>query len=156
EIQEIWSLSDWAHGMAVAIALYGTVIGALFGGIPASKYGRKPALIWIGLLYSVSAIGSALAPEIVSFMVFRFIGGLGVGASSVVAPMYISEIAPAKNRGQLVALFQFNLVLGILVAYFSNYVIELTGWTDAWRWMLGVEALPALVYTLLVIKVPES
>lgn len=156
EIQEIWSLSDWAHGMAVAIALYGTVIGALFGGIPASKYGRKPALIWIGLLYSVSAIGSALAPEIVSFMVFRFIGGLGVGASSVVAPMYISEIAPAKNRGLLVALFQFNLVFGILAAYFSNYLIDTANWAQAWRWMLGVEAIPALIYTLLVLKVPES
>lgn len=156
EIQEIWSLSDWAHGMAVAIALYGTVIGALFGGIPASKYGRKPALIWIGLLYSVSAIGSALAPEIVSFMVFRFIGGLGVGASSVVAPMYISEIAPAKNRGLLVALFQFNLVFGILAAYFSNYLIDTANWSQAWRWMLGVEAIPALIYTLLVLKVPES
>jgi len=156
EIQEIWSLSDWAHGMAVAIALYGTVIGALFGGIPASKYGRKPALIWIGLLYSVSAIGSALAPEIVSFMAFRFIGGLGVGASSVVAPMYISEIAPAKNRGLLVALFQFNLVFGILAAYFSNYLIDTANWSQAWRWMLGVEAIPALIYTLLVLKVPES
>jgi len=156
EIQEIWSLSDWAHGMAVAIALYGTVIGALFGGIPASKYGRKPALIWIGLLYSVSAIGSALAPEIVSFMAFRFIGGLGVGASSVVAPMYISEIAPAKNRGLLVALFQFNLVFGILAAYFSNYLIDTANWAQAWRWMLGVEAIPALIYTLLVLKVPES
>jgi len=156
EIQEIWSLSDWAHGMAVAIALYGTVIGALFGGIPASKYGRKPALIWIGLLYSVSAIGSALAPEIVSFMAFRFIGGLGVGASSVVAPMYISEIAPAKNRGLLVALFQFNLVFDILAAYFSNYLIDTANWSQAWRWMLGVEAIPALIYTLLVLKVPES
>lgn len=156
DIQELWKLSDWIHGMAVAIALYGTVIGALFGGIPASKYGRKPALIWIGVLYFVSAVGSAVAPEIISFMFFRFIGGLGVGASSVVAPMYISEIAPAKNRGQLVALFQFNLVFGILAAYFSNYVIDLSNSSQAWRWMLGVEAVPALVYTLLVLKVPES
>src|SRR5690606_8062499 len=156
DIRNSWGLDDWVHGVAVAIALYGTVIGALFGGIAANKFGRKSSLVWIGVLYFVSAVGSALAPDIVSFMVFRFIGGLGVGASSVVAPMYISEIAPAKNRGLLVALFQFNLVFGILVAYFSNFVIELTGWTDAWRWMLGVEALPALVYTLLVIKVPES
>jgi SP family arabinose:H+ symporter-like MFS transporter len=156
DIQLIWELNDWVHGLAVAVALYGTVIGALFGGIPANKYGRKSSLIWIGVLYFVSAVGSALAPEVVSFMVFRFIGGLGVGASSVVAPMYISEIAPAKNRGLLVALFQFNLVLGILAAYFSNYLIGLTEWTDAWRWMLGVEALPALIYTLLVFKVPES
>lgn len=156
DIQELWNLSDWTHGMAVAIALYGTVIGALFGGVPASKYGRKPALIWIGILYSVSAIGSALAPEIISFMLFRFIGGLGVGASSVVAPMYISEVAPAKNRGLLVALFQFNLVFGILSAYFSNYLIGLADSPDAWRWMLGIEAVPALIYTLLVLKVPES
>ncbi len=156
DIQEIWGLSDWMHGMAVAIALYGTVIGALFGGIPASKFGRKPALIWIGILYLVSAIGSALAPEVISFMFFRFIGGLGVGASSVVAPMYISEIAPAKSRGLLVALFQFNLVFGILLAYLSNYLIGTAGWNPAWRWMLGVEAFPALVYTLLVLKIPES
>lgn len=156
DIQELWNLSDWTHGLAVAIALYGTVIGALFGGIPASKYGRKSALIWIGVLYFISAVGSALAPEIASFMFFRFIGGLGVGASSVVAPMYISEIAPAKNRGLLVALFQFNLVFGILAAYFSNYLIEVSNWTNAWRWMLGVEAIPALIYTLLVLRVPES
>src|SRR5690606_29299182 len=150
DIQDVWGLSDWIHGLAVAIALYGTVIGALFGGIPANKYGRKISLVWIGALYLISAIGSALAPEIVSFMVFRFIGGLGVGASSVVAPMYISEIAPAKNRGQLVALFQFNLVFGILVAYFSNYLIDLSDLPGAWRWMLGMEAIPALIYTLLV------
>ncbi len=155
-IQQIWELSDWSHGMAVAIALYGTVIGALFGGIPADKYGRKVALIWIGILYLISALGSAMAPEVYSFMAFRFIGGLGVGASSVVAPMYISEISPAGNRGKLVALFQFNLVFGILVAYFSNYLIDLTIALESWRWMLGVEAIPALAYTLLVLKVPQS
>ncbi|WP_114747865.1 sugar porter family MFS transporter [Pleomorphovibrio marinus] len=155
-IQQVWSLSDWSHGIAVAIALYGTVIGALFGGIPADKYGRKVALIWIGALYFFSALGSALAPEVYSFMIFRFIGGLGVGASSVVAPMYISEISPAGNRGKLVALFQFNLVFGILVAYFSNYLIDLTIAVESWRWMLGVEAIPALIYTLLVLKVPQS
>jgi sugar porter (SP) family MFS transporter len=155
-IQLLWGLSDWSHGLAVAIALYGTVIGALFGGIPADRYGRKISLIWIGILYFVSALGSAVAPEVYSFMVFRFIGGLGVGASSVVAPMYISEISPAKNRGQLVALFQFNLVFGILVAYFSNYLIDTAVAVDSWRWMLGVEAIPALIYTLLVLKVPKS
>lgn len=155
-IQQIWGLSDWSHGLAVAIALYGTVIGALFGGIPADKYGRKNSLIWIGVLFFVSALGSAVAPEVYSFMFFRFIGGLGVGASSVVAPMYISEISPAKNRGQLVALYQFNLVFGILVAYFSNYVIGIAITEDSWRWMLGVEAIPALIYTLLVFKVPQS
>ncbi|NHE55460.1 sugar porter family MFS transporter [Cyclobacterium plantarum] len=156
QIQEVWNLSDWSHGLAVAIALYGTVIGALFGGIPADRYGRKTSLIWIGVLYFVSALGSAVAPEVNSFMFFRFIGGIGVGASSVVAPMYISEISPAKNRGQLVALFQFNLVFGILVAYFSNYLIDISITVNSWRWMLGVEAIPALIYTLLVLKVPQS
>lgn len=156
DIQNIWGLSDWIHGLAVAIALYGTVLGALFGGIPADKYGRRFSLMWIGAFYLVSAVGSAMAPDIVTFMIFRFIGGLGVGASSVVAPMYISEIAPAKSRGLLVALFQFNLVFGILVAYFSNYLIDLTNSPIAWRWMLGVEAIPALIYTLLVFRVPES
>lgn len=155
-IQEVWNLSDWSHGLAVAIALYGTVIGALFGGIPADKFGRKISLIWIGLLFFISALGSAIAPEVYSFMAFRFIGGVGVGASSVVAPMYISEISPAKNRGQLVALFQFNLVFGILVAYLSNYLIDLSIENESWRWMLGVEAIPALIYTLLVFKVPKS
>lgn len=156
QIQEVWNLSDWSHGLAVAIALYGTVIGALFGGIPADRYGRKTSLIWIGVLYLVSALGSAIAPEVNSFMFFRFIGGIGVGASSVVAPMYISEISPARNRGQLVALFQFNLVFGILVAYFSNYLIDISITVNSWRWMLGVEAIPALIYTLLVLKVPQS
>lgn len=155
-IQTQWRLNDWTHGLAVAIALYGTVIGALFGGLPANKYGRKNALIWIGILYVVSAVGTAAAPEIISFMVLRFIGGLGIGASSVVAPMYISEISPAKNRGQLVALYQFNIVFGILAAYFSNYIIDSIIHVESWRWMLGVEAVPALIYTLLVLKVPES
>lgn len=155
-IQANWQLSDWSHGMAVAMALYGTVIGALFGGIPADKYGRKISLLWIGILYFISAAGSALAPDVITFMAFRFIGGLGVGASSVVAPMYISEIAPARNRGVLVALFQFNIVFGILIAYLSNYLIGTAGLQEDWRWMLGVEAIPALIYTLLVFRVPKS
>jgi SP family arabinose:H+ symporter-like MFS transporter len=124
EIQRIWLLSDVLHGQAIASALYGTIIGALFGGIPAEKYGRKNTLIVIGLLYLISSVGSALSPEVYSFMIFRVVGGLGVGASSVVAPMYISEIAPAKNRGQLVATFQFNIVFGILLAYFFQLPVE--------------------------------
>ncbi len=155
DIQRIWALDTGSHGLAIAIALYGTVIGALFGGIPSDKYGRKNTLIGIGLLYLVSALGSALAPELYSFMIFRFIGGLGVGASSVAAPMYISEIAPAKNRGKLVALFQFNIVLGIVVAYLSNYLLSDLG-EDAWRWMLGVEAFPALIFAGMVAFVPKS
>lgn len=154
-IQHLWQLNDVNHGLAVAIALYGTVVGALFGGIPANILGRKVTLFWIGVLYLVSAVGSALAPEIYSFMIFRFVGGLGVGASSVAAPIYIAEISPAHLRGRLVALFQFNVVFGILTAYVSNYF-----WADigenAWRWMLGVEAFPALIYAVMVLFVPQS
>ena len=156
DIQNLWQLSDLKHGLAVAIALYGTVLGALFGGIPADKYGRKTSLLWIGLFYLVSALGSALAPDVNTFMFFRFLGGLGVGASSVVAPMYISEIAPAARRGQLVALYQFNIVFGILMAYFSNYLIGTANLNEAWRWMMGVEAIPALIYSILIFKVPKS
>jgi MFS transporter, SP family, arabinose:H+ symporter len=156
DIQKLWDLNDWTHGLAVAMALYGTVTGAFFGGIPAEKYGRKATLIWIGVFYLVSALGSAFANDVHTFMFFRFLGGLGVGASSVVAPMYISEIAPAKKRGQLVALYQFNIVFGILVAYFSNYLIGITIFNEAWRWMLGVEAIPALIYSILIVKVPKS
>lgn len=156
DIQVLWNLSDWSHGLAVAMALYGTVIGALFGGIPADKFGRKASLLWIGIFYLVSALGSALANDVNTFMFFRFLGGLGVGASSVVAPMYISEIAPANRRGQLVALYQFNIVFGILMAYFSNYLIGTANLNEAWRWMLGVEAIPALIYSVLIIKVPKS
>ena len=156
DIQNLWNLNDLSHGLAVAIALYGTVIGALFGGIPADKFGRKTSLLWIGIFYLVSAIGSALAADVNTFMVFRFIGGLGVGASSVVAPMYISEIAPAARRGQLVALYQFNIVFGILMAYLSNYLIGTADLNEAWRWMLGVEAIPALIYSVLIFKVPKS
>ena len=156
QIQEVWQLSDWMHGLAIASALYGTVIGALFGGIPADKFGRKKSLLWIGLLYFISAFGSAAAWDVTSFTLFRFIGGLGVGASSVVAPMYISEIAPAKNRGFLVALYQFNIVFGIVIAYVSNYLIGTADLINEWRWMLGVEAIPALIYSIMIFRIPES
>jgi sugar porter (SP) family MFS transporter len=154
-IQRVWQLSDFEHGLAIAMALYGTVMGALFGGVPADRFGRKQTLFWIGIFYLISALGSALAPELFSFMCFRFLGGLGVGASSVVAPMYISEIAPAHSRGRLVALFQFNIVLGIVLAYVSNYFLADLGET-AWRWMLGVEAMPALLFAGMVTTVPKS
>jgi sugar porter (SP) family MFS transporter len=156
DIQEVWQLSDWLHGLAIASALYGTVIGALFGGFPADRFGRKNSLLWIGLLYFVSAFGSAMAWDVTSFTIFRFIGGLGVGASSVVAPMYISEIAPAKNRGLLVALYQFNIVFGIVIAYVSNYLIGTAELAQQWRWMLGVEAIPALIYSAMIFRIPES
>lgn len=155
-IQEVWRLDDLTHGLAIAMALYGTVVGALFGGVPADRFGRKKSLLWIGALYLISAVGSGLALDEYSFMFFRFIGGLGVGASSVVAPMYISEIAPAKNRGLLVALYQFNIVFGILMAYLSNYLIGTAGIANDWRWMLGMEAVPALIYTMMIFKIPES
>lgn len=156
DIQEVWKLSDWMHGLAIASALYGTVIGALFGGIPADRMGRKKSLLWIGLFYFISAVGSGLAWNVESFTFFRFLGGLGVGASSVVAPMYISEIAPAKNRGLLVALYQFNIVFGIVMAYVSNYLIGTAGLPEDWRWMLAVEGIPALIYSVMIFRIPES
>jgi sugar porter (SP) family MFS transporter len=156
DIQQVWELSDWMHGLAIASALYGTVIGALFGGIPADKWGRKRSLLWIGVFYLVSAVGSGIAWDFTSFTFFRFLGGLGVGASSVVAPMYISEIAPAKNRGLLVALYQFNIVFGIVMAYLSNYLIGTAGIAEDWRWMLGVEGIPALIYSVMIFRIPES
>lgn len=156
-IQQLWDTSPLFHGTFImSMALWGTVIGALFGGIPCDKFGRKKTLFWIGVLYTVSALGSGLAQDPYSFSFFRFIGGLGVGASSVAAPIYISEIAPAENRGRLVALYQFSLVFGILIAFFSNYFIGLVFDENAWRWMLGVEALPALIYTIMVLGVPNS
>jgi len=154
-IQIMWELSDVMIGQTVAMALYGTIIGALFGGVPAQKYGRKKSLIWIAALFLVSAIASALAPGVYTLMAARFIGGLSIGASSVVAPMYISEIAPADKRGKLTALFQFNIVLGILIAYFSNFVIG-TENIESWRWMLGVEIIPATLFLVMVFTIPES
>ncbi len=156
DIKRIWNLSDVLHGVAIGMALYGTVAGALFGGIPATKFGRKKTLLWIGIFYLISAVGSALAPEIYSFMLFRLLGGLAIGASSVVAPMYITEIAPAKNRGKLVATFQFNIVFGIVIAYVSNYILQGFGGDDSWRWMLGVVAIPSVIYCILIFFVPES
>ncbi len=156
-IKELWNTTPLFHGTFImSMALWGTVLGALLGGFPIDKYGRKRTLFWIGILFLVSAIGSAFAPDPYTFSFFRFIGGIGVGASSVAAPMYISEISSAKNRGKLVALYQFNLVLGILIAFFSNYLLNGFGGENDWRWMLGVEAIPAIVYCLMVLKVPRS
>jgi len=154
-IQALWELSPGMHGVAMAAALYGTVLGALLGGWPTDHFGRKGTLVWIGLLYLVSAVGSALAPEVYSFIGFRFIGGLGVGISTVAAPLYIAEIAPAEKRGRLAGMFQFNIVFGILIAFLSNALISNVG-PNAWRWMLGVEAFPALLYTVLCFRIPES
>ncbi|MCR9133535.1 MAG: sugar porter family MFS transporter [bacterium] len=156
-IQDLWQTSPLFHGTFImSMALWGTVIGALFGGIPCDKFGRKKTLFWIGILYLVSALGSALAPEPYLFSFFRFIGGLGVGASSVAAPTYISEIAPAHKRGRLVILYQFMIVLGILVAFLSNWLVGSSLGENAWRWMLGIEAIPALIYVILVVRIPNS
>ncbi len=154
-IQELWSMNDIVHGLAISMALWGTVLGAMLGGIPSDRIGRKKTLFWIGVLYLVSALGSAIAWDPYSFMFFRFIGGLGVGASSVAAPTYISEIAPTQDRGKLVALYQMNIVVGILIAYVSNYLLGGLGDND-WRWMLGVEAVPAFIYLVVVMRVPNS
>lgn len=154
-IQAVWGLSDELHGLAMAAALWGTVLGALLGGWPTEKFGRKKTLIWIGLLYFVSAVWSGLATDVYSFMIARLIGGIGVGISTVAAPMYISEIAPPGSRGRLAGLFQFNIVFGILAAFLSNALLSGISEND-WRWMLGVEAFPALIYTGLCFAIPES
>jgi MFS transporter, SP family, arabinose:H+ symporter len=154
-IQSLWGLSPGVHGVAMAAALYGTVAGALFGGWPTDRFGRRATLLWIGVLYFVSAVWSGLATNVYSFIVARLIGGLGIGISTVAAPLYISEISPAKYRGRLAGMFQFNIVFGILIAYLSNWLLARTG-ADAWRWMLGVAAFPSLLYTVFCFDIPES
>lgn len=154
-IQSLWGLSDWAHGLVMASALYGTVAGSLLGRWPTDVFGRKKTLLCIGLLYLLSALGTAAAPGVEIFVAARFIGGLGIGISTVAAPLYISEIAPPKYRGRLAGMFQFNIVFGILVAYLSNWLLSRVG-EGAWRWMLGVAGFPSLLYTLFCLLVPES
>jgi SP family arabinose:H+ symporter-like MFS transporter len=154
-IQALWGLSPGLHGIAMASALYGTVVGSLLGGWPADRFGRKATLLWIGVLYFVGAVGSGLAPNVATFIIARFIGGLGIGISTVVAPMYISEIAPPKYRGRLAGMFQFNIVFGILIAFVSNWLLAGVG-ENAWRWMLGVAAFPSLLYAVFCFGLPES
>nr|WP_299383153.1 sugar porter family MFS transporter [Allomuricauda sp.] len=156
-IKELWNTSPVFHGVFImSMALWGTVLGSLLGGIPCDRYGRKNTLIWIGILYFLSALGSAVAHDPYLFSFFRFIGGVGVGASSVAAPIYISEISTPENRGKLGAMYQFNIVFGIFIAFISNYLLKGFDGTNDWRWMLGVEAIPALAYTLMVFTVPKS
>ena len=154
-IQQYWNLSVVSHGLTISIALIGTVIGSLFGARPSDIFGRKNTLYFIAAAYLLSSIGTAMADNWYVFLIFRFLGGLGVGISSVTAPIYISEVSPADRRGQLVGLFQFNVVLGILVSYLSNYLISQGGETS-WRWMLGVQAFPSLLFLVLIKFIPES
>src|SRR5690606_19239174 len=154
-IQIHWNLDEVQHGVTMAIALLGTVAGALLGAYPSDRFGRKRTLFMIAILYFFSALGTALAHDWFIFILFRFFGGIGVGISSVTAPIYISEISPADKRGRLVGLFQFNVVLGILVSYLSNYLIG-QGGENSWRWMLGVQAFPALLFYILIHYIPES
>jgi MFS transporter, SP family, arabinose:H+ symporter len=155
KIQSLWNLSPGLHGMAMAAALYGTVLGSLLGGWPTDRFGRKATLTFIGGLYIISAVGCAYAWDVTSFVIARFIGGLGIGISTVAAPLYISEIAPPAYRGRLAGMFQFNIVFGILVAFASNAALAGIG-ENAWRWMLGVAAFPSLLYTVLCFGIPES
>lgn len=154
-IQNLWQLTPGLHGLAMSMALWGTVLGAMVGAWPTDKFGRRGTLLGIGVLYFVSAIWSGLATDVYSFMIARFIGGVGVGVSTVASPLFIAEIAPAKWRGRLAGMFQFNIVFGILVAFVSNAALSGLG-EHAWRWMLGVEALPALVYSLMCLGLPRS
>jgi sugar porter (SP) family MFS transporter len=156
QLQQLWNTSDLFHGLVVmSTALWGTVIGAIFGALPTNHFGRKNTLFAIGVLFFLSAAGTAFSEGPVSFAIFRFLGGLGIGVSTIAAPAYVSEIAPPNMRGRLVAMYQFNIVFGILMAFLSNYLLRDLG-EHAWRWMLGVQMLPALIYTLLVLRVPES
>ena len=175
KLKALYALSSFGEGMIVAIATIGTILGAIVAGRLADHFGRKPVLFWIGILFGVGALATALAPTpdlvagaggamtasssmpITFFMVFRFLGGVGVGMSSVVAPIYTAEIAPARVRGRLVGLVQFNIVFGILLAYASNAIIREIAHEDvAWRWMLGVMAVPAVFFLLFLMAVPET
>ncbi len=156
-IKELWHTSPLFHGFFImSAALWGTLLGSIFGGVPTERFGRKKVLYWIGVLFAVSAVGSALAPSPYIFSFFRFIGGIGIGVSSVVVPTYISEISTASTRGKLGAMYQFNIVFGILIAFLSNYFLQGVGGVNDWRWMLGVLAIPSIIYTLMVVGVPES
>ena len=156
-IKELWSTGPVFHGFFImSMALWGTVVGALFGSYPTNKLGRKITLSWIGLFFLISALGSALAMDPFTFSFFRFIGGLAVGVSSIAAPIYISEISPPQKRGSLGVLYQFSLVFGILIAFFSNYLLTGFHGIHDWRWMLGVEAIPALFYLLMTFYIPDT
>lgn len=155
DIQKIWQLNSFMHGLTISMALWGTVLGAIIGGLPNEYWGRKNTLVLVGFLYLISAIGSAFASDVYSLIIFRFIGGIGIGISTIAAPLYITEISPPEKRGKLTGMFQFNIVLGILIAYISNALLSHLG-PDSWRYMLGVQAIPSIIYIVLCIGLPES
>ena len=156
-LSDTFHLSPTALGVTVSSALWGTIIGSLFAGIPGDKFGRRDSLRIMAVLYLISALGCAFAWDWTSFVLFRFIGGLGIGGSSVLGPMYIAEISPAKWRGRLVAFFQFNIVFGILLAYLSNYIVgTMQLGVSEWRWKLGIPALPAIFFLFFLIGIPRS
>src|SRR5258708_15448130 len=154
-IQQFWQLSVFEHGLTISIALIGTVIGSILVSRQSDQLGRKNTLYFVAIAYLLSSLGTAFADNWYMFLAFRFLGGLGVGTSSVTAAIYISEVSPADRRGRLVGLFQFNVVLGILISYLSNYLISQIGETS-WRWMLGVQAFPAIIFLILIRFIPES
>ena len=156
KIQSLWGLSAGMHGLAMGAALYGTVVGSLLGGWPTDRFGRKKTLIFIGVLYVLSAFGCAFASGVGTFILARFLGGLGIGVSTVAAPLYISEISPPAYRGRLAGMFQFNIVFGIVIAFASNAIIARVGGDDAWRWMLGIAAVPSVIYAVMCLSLPES
>ena len=151
-------LTPGSLGLTVSIALWGTVVGALFAGIPGDRFGRRDSLRVLAIFYLISALGCAFATNWYALVFFRFIGGLAIGGSSVLGPMYIAEIAPARWRGRLVGFFQFNVVAGILLAYFSNYVVGLSlqGSPLEWRWKLGIAAVPAALFFFMLFQIPRS
>jgi sugar porter (SP) family MFS transporter len=156
KIQSLWGLSAGLHGLAMGSALYGTVLGSLLGGWPTDRFGRKRTLLFIGVLYILSAFGCGFANGVSMFIAARFIGGLGIGISTVAAPLYISEIAPPAYRGRLAGMFQFNIVFGIVISFASNALIARVGGEDAWRWMLGIAAVPSVLYAVMCLGLPES
>ena len=156
KIESLWNLSPNLHALAISSALIGTIFGAGLGNYPSDLIGRKKTLTIIGILFFISAIGSGIANNVYTFIIFRLIGGLSIGASSVVAPVYISEIAPAKHRGKMTMAFQINIVAGILIAYFTNYLISSLHIENDWRWMLGIVAIPSLLFIIFLQFTPES
>src|SRR5215471_13361005 len=156
-LKDLYGLTPFWLGFTVAAALVGTVIGSMLAGIPGDRLGRRASLRWMAVLYVISALGCAFAWNWSALVFFRFIGGLGIGGSSVLGPMYIAEIAPAAWRGRLVGFFQFNVVFGILLAYLANYLLSLVGFgTSEWRWELGVAAIPAFLFFLMLFGIPRS